>query len=102
MKRKRQAAVPAQGVTQRACKPPRLSAAHQRQVRQTGGHGALCAWNQPVEWAWRATNVHGWPQLVLSCYGPDVLGRDVVRGYGAVHIPRQPGQYAILFISLTS
>lgn len=32
------------------------------------------------------------PQLVLSVYGPDVFGNDVVRGYGATHIPLTPGQ----------
>lgn len=32
------------------------------------------------------------PQLVLSVYGPDVFGNDVVRGYGATHIPITPGQ----------
>lgn len=33
------------------------------------------------------------PQLVLSVYGPDVFGNDVVRGYGVTHIPFTPGQY---------
>lgn len=33
------------------------------------------------------------PQLVLSVYGPDVFGNDVVRGYGVTHIPFAPGQY---------
>ena len=36
------------------------------------------------------------PQLVVSCYGPDVFGTDVVRGYGAVHVPVTPGWYEIL------
>lgn len=35
------------------------------------------------------------PQLVLSVYGPDVFGNDVVRGYGVTHIPFTPGQYVI-------
>lgn len=29
---------------------------------------------------------------MLSVYGPDVFGNDVVRGYGATHIPITPGQ----------
>lgn len=33
------------------------------------------------------------PQIVLSVYGPDVFGNDVVRGYGAVHVPLSPGRY---------
>lgn len=32
------------------------------------------------------------PQIVLSVYGPDVFGNDVVRGYGAVHVPLSPGR----------
>lgn len=35
------------------------------------------------------------PQLVVSVYGPDVFGNDVVRGYGATHIPFTPGQSVI-------
>ncbi|KAL1482684.1 hypothetical protein MTO96_050304, partial [Rhipicephalus appendiculatus] len=27
------------------------------------------------------------PQLVLAVYGLDAFGNDVVRGYGAVHVP---------------
>lgn len=35
------------------------------------------------------------PQLVISCYGLDVFGHDVVRGYGAVHVPTSPGRYPL-------
>ncbi|NWX88793.1 B9D1 protein, partial [Nothoprocta ornata] len=33
------------------------------------------------------------PQIVLSVYGPDAFGNDVVRGYGAVHVPIEPGRH---------
>ncbi|KAM5216271.1 B9 domain-containing protein 1 isoform 7-T8 [Hipposideros larvatus] len=33
------------------------------------------------------------PQIVLSVYGPDVFGNDVVRGYGAMHVPFSPGRH---------
>jgi len=33
------------------------------------------------------------PQLVVHCYGPDVFGNDVVRGYGVCHVPITPGRY---------
>ena len=36
------------------------------------------------------------PQLVVSVYGLNVLGRDEVRGYGAVHLPITPGRYVFL------
>lgn len=35
------------------------------------------------------------PQIVLSVYGPDVFGNDVVRGYGAVHVPFSPGRWVL-------
>ena len=31
--------------------------------------------------------------MVLAVYGPDTLGNDVVRGYGAVHAPLAPGRH---------
>ncbi|KAK2833666.1 hypothetical protein Q5P01_017555 [Channa striata] len=50
-------------------------------------------WNFPLEITFKSTNPFGWPQLVVSVYGPDVFGNDVVRGYGATHIPFTPGQH---------
>ena len=35
------------------------------------------------------------PQIVISCYGPDTFGNDVVRGYGAAHVPITPGKHSI-------
>jgi B9 domain-containing protein 1 len=50
-------------------------------------------WNFPFEVGFRSTNPKGWPVLVLSSTGPDALGRDVVRGYGNVHVPTCPGRH---------
>ncbi len=33
------------------------------------------------------------PQIVISGYGLDGFGNDVVRGYGTTHIPIIPGRY---------
>ena len=33
------------------------------------------------------------PQIVICVYGLNALGRDEVRGYGAVHMPITPGRY---------
>ncbi|XP_032053462.1 B9 domain-containing protein 1 isoform X2 [Aythya fuligula] len=33
------------------------------------------------------------PAIVVSVYGPDFFGNDVVRGYGAVHVPFTPGRH---------
>ncbi|XP_056143801.1 B9 domain-containing protein 1 isoform X2 [Lampris incognitus] len=50
-------------------------------------------WNFPLEITFKSTNPFGWPQIVVSVYGPDIFGNDVVRGYGATHIPFTPGQH---------
>ncbi|XP_053551001.1 B9 domain-containing protein 1 [Bombina bombina] len=50
-------------------------------------------WNFPFEITFKSTNPHGWPQIVVSVYGPDVFGNDVVRGYGAVHMPFTSGRH---------
>ncbi|XP_031671640.1 B9 domain-containing protein 1 isoform X2 [Oncorhynchus kisutch] len=51
-------------------------------------------WNFPLEITFKSTNPLGWPQIVVSVYGPDTFGNDVVRGYGATHIPFTPGQHS--------
>lgn len=51
-------------------------------------------WNFPLETTFKSTSPSGWPQLVVSVYGPDVFGNDVVRGYGATHIPITQGQHS--------
>ncbi|OQR79000.1 B9 domain-containing protein 1-like, partial [Tropilaelaps mercedesae] len=35
------------------------------------------------------------PQLVLSVFGLDALGNDVVRGYGTTHLPAKPGRQTV-------
>ncbi|EDV27356.1 uncharacterized protein TRIADDRAFT_52971 [Trichoplax adhaerens] len=53
----------------------------------------LFIWNFPLNITFKSTNPFGWPQLVLSVYGQDVFGNDVVRGNGAIHIPISPGSH---------
>eukprot|EP00127_Corallochytrium_limacisporum_P007384 Clim_evm3s250 gene=Clim_evmTU3s250 len=36
--------------------------------------------NYPIDLTFKAANAFGWPQVVISAYGPDILGRDVVLG----------------------
>ncbi|UYV60471.1 B9D1, partial [Cordylochernes scorpioides] len=50
-------------------------------------------WNFPLDISFKSTNPFGWPQLVLSVYGSDDFGNDVVRGYGSVHLPTIPGHH---------
>ncbi|XP_061837570.1 B9 domain-containing protein 1 isoform X3 [Nerophis lumbriciformis] len=68
-----------EGITQITCKGSQAS------------HKLI--WNFPLDVTFKSTNPSGWPQLVVSVYGPDVFGNDVVRGYGATHIPITPGQH---------
>ncbi|XP_054851662.1 B9 domain-containing protein 1 isoform X2 [Eublepharis macularius] len=56
------------------------------------GYQPNLVWNFPIDITFKSTNPFGWPQIVLSVYGPDVFGNDVVRGYGAVHVPFTPGR----------
>jgi B9 domain-containing protein 1 len=51
-----------------------------------------CVWNFPIDVAFKSTNVYGWPSLLVTVYGYDFLGRDVVRGYGSIKVPTVPGQ----------
>ena len=48
-------------------------------------------WNFPIEISFQSTNPHGWPRLVVSVYGLDFMGRDVVRGYASLLLPARPG-----------
>ncbi|KAK6098066.1 hypothetical protein MT418_002132 [Batrachochytrium dendrobatidis] len=58
-----------------------------------------CVWNFPVDITFKATNPYGWPQLLVTVYGLDTFGRDVIRGYGAVRIPTTSGQHT-LYVSM--
>ncbi|KAI8818193.1 B9 domain-containing protein 1 [Fimicolochytrium jonesii] len=66
---------------------------------------AGCVWNFPIDLAFKSTNAYGWPQMLMTVYGPDLLGRDVVRGYGVVRVPRVPGIHTLevpMFVPLAS
>jgi B9 domain-containing protein 1 len=61
-------------------------------TRKTSGDSdQKLVWNFPVEVTYKSTNAFGWPQLILSVYSIDALGRDVIRGYGCVHLPIAAG-----------
>ena len=51
-------------------------------------------WNFPLDITFRSTSPHGWPQLVVSVFEMDAVGNEVVRGYGAVHLPLSAGAHA--------
>lgn len=51
----------------------------------------LAVWNFPLDITFKSTNPHGWPQLIISIYGLDLFGHDVIRGYGVCHLPLETG-----------
>lgn len=57
-----------------------------------GGAGKIAIWNFPIEVSFRSTNISGWPRIVLSVYGPDWLGHDVILGYGVATLPLVSGR----------
>ena len=61
-----------------------------RKSLDSSGH---LVWNFPLSITLKSSSPHGWPQLVVAVYGPDLLGNDVVRGYGALHAPLAPGRH---------
>ncbi|KAF1333182.1 B9 domain-containing protein 1, partial [Globisporangium splendens] len=59
----------------------------------------------PIDISFKSTNPFGWPRIVLSVCGLDALGRDVIRGYGSIHLPTCAGSTTRdvpLFKSLSS
>ena len=62
--------------------------------KTSSGPEQKLVWNFPVEVTYKATNAFGWPQLILSVYEIDAMGRDVIRGYGCVHLPISAGSHA--------
>ncbi|KAK9829078.1 hypothetical protein WJX72_003769 [[Myrmecia] bisecta] len=64
-------------------------------TRQSAGPDKLLVWNFPLDVTYKSTNAFGWPQLILSVYGLDALGRDVVKGYGCIHLPTCAGRYVL-------
>jgi B9 domain-containing protein 1 len=44
-------------------------------------------WNFPFELIYRTNDIAGWPKICLTLTSRDFLGRDVVCGYGIIHVP---------------
>ncbi|GAQ83918.1 B9 domain-containing protein [Klebsormidium nitens] len=62
-------------------------------TRKSSGPNAQLVWNFPIDVTYKSTNAFGWPQLILSIFEVDALGRDVIKGYGCVHLPTAAGRY---------
>jgi B9 domain-containing protein 1 len=72
--------------------PQSLGNVLERGVLDEAGPSRVLVWNFPLDITYRSTNAFGWPQLVVSVYGVDALGRDVIQGYGSMHLPTCAGR----------
>lgn len=59
------------------------------------GEGTTCyfVWNMPFQLRLNCENISNWPQLVISCYYPDFLGREILKAYGTCYIPTTKGTH---------
>lgn len=80
------------GVTQLACSTSPLVASVAASLR--GGRLREVVWNFPIGLVLKSTSPFGWPRIALVVYGTDMCNRRVVKGYGSVHVPCQPGRHA--------
>ncbi|XP_029838840.2 B9 domain-containing protein 1 [Ixodes scapularis] len=53
----------------------------------------IFVWNFPLDITFKSSNPYGWPQLAVSVHGQDYFGNDVIRGYGAAHVPPISGMH---------
>jgi B9 domain-containing protein 1 len=70
-------------------------------VRRGNGSNQVLVWNFPLNITFHATNPYGWPQIIVALYGLDVFGRDVIRGYGALHLPLTSGSHTLFIRCFT-
>jgi len=80
------------GITQLATSslPPVTSASS---ALFRGGDPREVVWNFPIGLVFKSTSPFGWPRIVVTVYGTDLCNRRVIKGYGSVHIPCQPGRH---------
>ncbi|CAK0910631.1 unnamed protein product [Prorocentrum cordatum] len=79
------------GVTQLACSTSPLVASIAASLR--GGRLREVVWNFPIGLVLKSTSPFGWPRIAVVVYGTDMCNRRVVKGYGSVHVPCQPGRH---------
>ena len=57
------------------------------------GSSSYFVWNMPFQIRLYCEKPNNWPQLVISCYYPDFLGREVLKAYGTCYIPTTKGSH---------
>ncbi|KAH0791031.1 B9 domain-containing protein 1 [Histomonas meleagridis] len=59
------------------------------------GSDNSCVFNFPISVSFQSSQPFGWPQILIAIYGHNLFGNEMVVGYGASHIPLQPGHHEI-------
>ena len=49
--------------------------------------------NFPIGITFNSTTPFGWPQFIISVYGLNSFGNDMIVGYGGIHLPSTPGKF---------
>lgn len=57
------------------------------------GTNGYFVWNMPFQIRLYSEEPNNWPQLVISCYYPDFLGREMLKAYSTCYIPTTPGTH---------
>ena len=57
------------------------------------GTNGYFVWNMPFQIRLYSDDPKNWPQLVISCYYPDFLGREILKAYGTCFIPTMDGNH---------
>ena len=60
-----------------------------------GAGAAAAAWEHPLDARFAVTDVAGWPQLCVTVWTLDALGRADVAAYGTAFVPVSPGEHRL-------
>mmetsp|Transcript_44174 Transcript_44174/g.112748 ORF Transcript_44174/g.112748 Transcript_44174/m.112748 type:complete len:199 (-) Transcript_44174:1485-2081(-) len=63
-------------------------------TRRSSGADETLVWNFPLDLTYSSTNVFGWPQIILTVFSVSANGKELILGYGCVHLPTAPGRYS--------
>jgi B9 domain-containing protein 1 len=81
------------GITQLACSSAPPASSLGSAILRGCADPREVVWNFPIGLIFKSTSPFGWPRMVVTVYGTDLCNRRVVKGYGSVHLPCQPGRH---------
>lgn len=62
-------------------------------AKRPSGLDPVFVWNFPLNVTFKASNVFGWPRLVVSVIGHTAMGKEVIKGYGCLNFPTNDGRH---------